>query len=111
MPTIQASAASTFTLVGPPSTSARTALITMVTGWLFANVCRAPGIVATGTNADDANTKMAMIGNYAACAASAFGVLNPMNEKTHDNEYANIRTSNSAPMRPKTLVWQRKPTM
>ena len=39
-----------------PSAQARTALITTDTGWLLAKGWSQPGMVSTGTNADDANT-------------------------------------------------------
>jgi hypothetical protein len=39
-----------------------------VTGWCSANAWSQPGIVSSGTNADDANTKIARNGNDAAWA-------------------------------------------
>ena len=63
----------TWSAVGPPSVRSRTASTTTETGWCSANVCSHSGIVATGTNDDDAKTSGAMIGNAAAWAVSCRG--------------------------------------
>ena len=55
----------------PPSINERDASIAIDTGWCLAKPCSQPGIVPTTTNADDANTSGARIGNDAACAVSA----------------------------------------
>ena len=43
-------------------------------------------MVATGTNADDANTSGARIGNDTACAVSASFTERPTMANTHDSE-------------------------
>src|ERR1043166_6766745 len=79
MPTIQARALMTYSVVlGPPMVRERAASTTIDTGWFSAQPCSHDGIVATGTNADDANTSGARIGNDTACAVSALGVDRPM---------------------------------
>lgn len=45
-----------------PSTRARTASALRETGWCFAKACGRPGMVRTGTNDDDANTRGASTG-------------------------------------------------
>ena len=71
--------------------SARAAFTTTDTGWFFAQPCSHDGIVATGTNADDANTSGARIGNDTACAVSASFTVSPTIANTHDSEYENAR--------------------
>ena len=75
--------------VGPPMVSARAASTTTDTGWFSAQRLQPAGIVATGTNADDANTSGARIGNDAACAVSASCAVRPTIANTHDSEYEN----------------------
>ena len=50
---------------GPPSNSARTALIVTEAGWFCANGCSQPGMVDTGTSAELAKKRM-NIGKMAA---------------------------------------------
>ena len=71
--TIQAIDHRRFDVVGPPWVRSRTASTTIVTGWCFAKARSGPGMRSTLTNADDANTSGARIGNDAACAVSPFG--------------------------------------
>ena len=96
MPTIQAIALSTSFAVGPPSVSARAGVRRRPRpAGCLAKPCSQPGIVLTGTNADDANTSGARIGNDAACAVSASGDREPddredprqrVRERQHDAE-------------------------
>src|SRR4051794_25303209 len=111
MPMIQAIALSHGSRVGPPSVSARAALITTDTGWFSAHGCSQLGIDDTGTNADDANTITARNGNDAAWAVSAFLVTRPMIANNHESEYANASVMPIAPRKPHAFVWMRQPTM
>src|SRR5262245_46605445 len=104
IPMIQASAFTTYSAVGPPMVSARAASTTIDTGWFSAQPWSHDGIVATGTNADDANTSGARIGNETACAVSASFVMRPTMAKTHDNEYENARMMAMQPSRPHAFV-------
>src|SRR5215207_3944477 len=111
MPTIQSSALMTYSDVGPPMVRARAASTTIDTGWFSAQPCSHDGIVATGTNADDANTSGARIGNDTACAVSASFTMRPTMANTHDNEYEKARMIPTAPIRPQTFVPIVQPTM
>src|ERR1700683_3891496 len=93
MATIHATADSRWPATGPPIVRTRTALTTAVTGWCLANACSQPGIVATGTKADEANTSGASSGNDAACAVSLSGTERPTIATSHDSEYAKASTS------------------
>src|SRR5262245_1696206 len=111
MPTIHASALTTYSVVfGPPMVSERAASTTIDTGWFSAQPCNHDGIVATGTNADDANTSGARIGNETACAVSASFTMSPTIANTHDSEYENARMIATQPMRPHTSVPMVQPT-
>ena len=77
---------STQLAVGPPIVSARTADAVTDTGWCSANGCSQPGIVSTGTNADEANTSGARTGNAAAWAVSGSPTASPTVAKIHDIE-------------------------
>src|SRR3954453_20322940 len=98
MPMIQAIALRHGSRVGPPSVSARAALITTDTGWFSAHGCSQLGIDETGTNADDANTITARNGNDPAWAVSAFLVTRTMVTNNHESEYANASV---VPVRPR----------
>src|SRR4051794_9637969 len=112
MPTIHRIALSTYSDVSElPMVSARAASTTTETGWFSAQPCSHDGIVATGTNADDANTSGARIGNDTACAVSASFTMRPTMANTHDSEYENARMIPTAPSRPHTLVPIVHPTM
>src|SRR3954452_10487660 len=111
MPMIHANALITYSDVGPPIVSARAASTTIDTGWFSAQPCSHDGIVATGTNADDANTSGARIGNDTACAVSASFTIKPTMANTHDSEYEKARMMPTAPSRPHTLVPIVHPTM
>src|SRR5215471_14277472 len=103
MPMIQASALSTYSVVSElPMVSARAASTTIDTGWFSAQPCSHDGMVATGTNADDANTSGARIGNDTACAVSASLTMSPTMANTHDSEYENARMIAMHPSRPHT---------
>src|SRR6476469_5403301 len=104
MPMIQAKAWITSVRVGPPIVRSRAALTTAVTGWWFANTWSQPGIDSTGTNADDAKTSGARIGNEAAWAVSASGAMRPTIANTHESEYANAMTSATQAISPKMFV-------
>ena len=67
--------------------------------------------MATGTNADDANTSGARIGNDTACAVSASFTVSPTMANTHDSEYEKARMMAIAPSRPNTSVPIVQPTM
>ena len=56
----------------------RAALITRVTGWCSAQTCSQPGMLETGTNADDANVSGRSTGNPISCAVSEFDAESPM---------------------------------
>jgi len=84
---------------------------TIDTGWWFANHSRGAGIDAADTNAVDAKTSGARIGNDAACAASALAADKPTSANTHESECANSNISPIPAIRPNTLVWMRQPTM
>ena len=105
-----ASAWSTWVAVGPPSTRARDADTTTDRGWCSANGWSQPGIVATGTNADEAKTSGAMSGKAAACAVSGSPTARPTAANTHDSAYPNSTSRASAPRRANALVCTRKPT-
>src|SRR6476620_4465583 len=112
MPTIQMIALITYSLVGPtPMVSERAAFTTTDTGWFLAQPCNQDGIVATGTNADDANTSGARIEKDTACAVSASFTVRPTMANTHDSEYENATMIAIAPSRPHTLVPIVHPTM
>src|SRR5256885_13744628 len=111
MPTIQAMAWSASDPEGRPSVRSRAALTTTETGWWSANTLSQFGIVLTGTNADDANTSGARIGNDTACAVSASFTERPTMANTQDNEYENARMMPMQPSRPHTLVPMVQPTM
>src|SRR4029077_3083911 len=81
------------------------------TGWFFAHGCSHDGMVATGTNADDANTSGARIGNDTACAVSASFTESPTMANTQDSEYENATMIAMQPSRPHTLVPMLQPTM
>ena len=72
-------------VVGPPWVRSRTASTTTVTGWCLANARSGPGIFSTLTNADDANTSGARIGNDAACAVSPLGAYMPTIANSHES--------------------------
>src|SRR5262245_58997737 len=111
MPTIHANASSTYFAVGPPIVSARAASTTIDTGWFSAHPCSHDGMVATGTNADDANTSGARIGNETACAVSESRTVSPTIANTHESEYENASMIAIAPIRPHTSVPIVQPTM
>src|SRR5690349_6489193 len=111
MPMIHARALMTYSAVGPPMVSARAASTTIDTGWFSAQPWSHDGMVATGTNADDANTSGARIGNDTACAVSASLTMRPTMANTHDSEYEKARMIPTAPSRPHTLVPIVQPTM
>src|SRR5215470_18426779 len=94
MPKHQARVWSTYEVVGPPITSARTAFAVTETGWWAAKACSQPGMVLTGMNADEANTRGAITGKAAACAVSGSPVASPRVAKIQANEYPNSNTSN-----------------
>ena len=68
-------------------------------------------MVATETNADEANTSGAITGNEAACAVSGSPTASPTVANTHDNAYPNNRTRPIPARNPNTFVWIRNPTM
>src|SRR5262245_37397246 len=111
MPMIQARALITYSDVGPPMVRARAASTTIDTGWFSAQPCSHDGIVDTGTNADDANTNGARMGNDTACAVSASLTIRPTMANTHDSEYEKARMIPTAPSSPHTLVPIVHPTM
>src|SRR5690348_15114720 len=80
---------------GPPYVNDRTASMTIDTGWCSANHLSGAGMVSAATNAVDAKTKGARIGNEAAWAASAFDALRPTSANTHESACANSRISAS----------------
>jgi hypothetical protein len=65
---------------------ARAADAVTETGGCSANGCSHPGMVSTGTNADDAKTSGAITGNAAACADSGFPRTRPTVANIHDIE-------------------------
>ena len=69
--------------------SARAALMTTVTGWCAANACSQPGMLETGTKADDANVRGSRIGKPMSCAVSLFGAARPMTAAPQLIAYAN----------------------
>src|SRR5690349_12438495 len=107
--TLHSSDAITWLAAGPPSVSARTASTVTLTGWCSANVCSHPGIEPIGTNALDANTSGAMIGNDAACAVSGSPVVNPTIANTHVSENANASSTPMPAIVATALVWMRQP--
>src|SRR3954453_20054549 len=112
MPTIHRIALITYSDgAEPPMVRARAASTTTETGWFSAHPCSHDGIVATGTNADDANTNGARIGNDTACAVSASFTMRPTIANTHDSEYENARMIAMHPSSPHTLVPIVHPTM
>src|SRR3982751_635675 len=112
MPTIHKIALITYSDVAePPMVRARAASTTTETGWFSAHPWSHDGIVATGTNADDANTNGAKIGNDTAWAVSPSFTERPTIANTQDSEYANPRMSPTAPSRPHTPVPIVQPTM
>src|SRR6266516_6442962 len=96
MPATQARLWRMYDAAGVPSVSARAAEAVTDTGWCSANGWSQSGIVATGTNADEAKTSGAITGNEAACAASGLPIASPTVAKTQDIEYPKSRTSNIA---------------
>src|ERR671937_1772020 len=79
----QPSDCSTKEVVGPPRTSARQARAVTETGWWAANGRSQPGIEATGTNTEEANTSGASTGNAAAWAVSGSPTANPNADQRH----------------------------
>src|SRR5215203_878894 len=69
-----------------------------------ARPCNHDGIVATGTNADDANTSGARSGNDTAWAVSASFTERPTMANTHDSEYEKATMIAMQPSSPHTLV-------
>ena len=53
-------------------------------------------MVSGDTNADEANVRMARIGNDAACAVSACPVARPMKPNTHASAKANSSSTSEA---------------
>ena len=96
--------------VGPPRTSARDADTTTDSGWFLAKACSHPGIEATGTNADEANTIGARRGKAAAWAVSGLATARPTAANTHESAYPNSTNRAMAPKNATGLVWTRKPT-
>src|SRR5436190_5255264 len=96
---------------GPPYVSDRTASMTIDTGWCSANHSNGAGIDDAATNAVDAKTNGARIGNDAAWAASAFDALRPTSANTHDSACANSRISASPARISNGVVCGRQPTM
>src|SRR5258706_12492953 len=115
MPTHQATAASTFPVVGPPRHRARTASTVTVTGWCFAKPCNQPGMLEVCTKADDANVRGARMGNDAACAASALPMARPIEAKIHNSEKLKRNINSTPAPTPSAFVWNRdrafKPTI
>jgi len=69
----------------PLAAAGRTAEAVTETGWWSAKAWSHPGIVSTGTNAEEANTSGAMIGKAAAWAVSGSPTASPTNAKTHES--------------------------
>src|SRR6266550_2475185 len=109
-PTHQARVSSTGCSVGPPSTSARTALTVIVTGWWAAKTWSQPGIDVSGTNAEDANTSGASSGKAAAWALSGSPVARPMLANSHERAKPNSSSRKMAAKKATTFVWTWKPT-
>src|SRR6478735_12340196 len=110
MPMLQARLWITYSVVGPPSMSARVAFTAAVTGWWLAKTWSHPGMVDVDTNADEANTSGARIGNDMAWAVSGSLALRPTMAKIHVIEKANSRRMPMPASSPRKLVWTRNPT-
>ena len=70
--------------------------MTIVTGWWDANACSQPGMLDTGTKADDANVSGNRIGKPMSCAVSLLGAARPMTAAPQLIAYANARMSSDA---------------
>src|SRR5437763_5721971 len=81
---------------GPPWVRARMALMTWVIGLLRAKACSQSGIVASGTNAELANSSGNTQMNPAACADSGSRTLMPMHAEIQQKLKPN-RTARPSP--------------
>src|SRR5688572_23915183 len=96
MPSDQAIEINTFEAVGPPVTmQALTASAAALTGWLRAQPCSQPGILAGSTKALEAKTSGASRGNAAAWAASPLVTESPMRAKIQLNAKPNRTRMNT----------------
>src|SRR5689334_16688458 len=95
---------------GPPSASARMVSTTYVTGWLLANACSHPGIVAIGTNAELRNVSGNSQIRPNACTDSSSPIASPVNAAMQQIATPNTTASRSmATAATKPLV-NRNPT-
>ena len=67
-------------------------------------------MVSGETNADEANTSSARIGNDAACAVSGSRTDRPIRANTQAKAKANSSSTSRPPTNAAGLVWIRKPT-
>src|SRR5262245_49190740 len=110
IPTHHASAVTRSDAVAAPDVSPRIAVTTAETGWCSAHPWSQPGMVVTGTNAADANTRGIRTGNDAAWAPSGLPAARPTVAKIHDIAYPNSRINVMAPSRSRALPSGRQPT-
>ncbi|GAA2088960.1 hypothetical protein GCM10009759_11470 [Kitasatospora saccharophila] len=110
MPTSQAGACRTWVPSGPPIIGVRTAPAVMVTGWWSAKTWSQPGMVAVGTNAEDAKTSGARTGNAAAVAVSGSPTARPTTANTQDIANPKAGTGSPPARNAGTPSWIRKPT-
>src|SRR5262245_65419137 len=93
MPAIQARDSSRARVTGPPRVSARRASTVTVTGLTWANACSQPGMLCTGTKAEEANTSGNTQTNPAAWAESTSRTDRPMNAEIQEQASQKARDS------------------
>src|SRR5918996_4308270 len=105
----QRKASQTSLPAGVSTKSARAASTIVVKGLFSANGCSQPGIVSTGTNADEMKVTGKRIVKPYAFAASGEDAESPMNANTHENAYPRKSSSTSPRKISPKLVEKRKP--
>src|SRR5829696_6057634 len=110
MAAIQARDWSRGRVIGPPRVSARRALTVTVTGLTRANDCSQPGMLSTGTKAEEANTSGNTQTNPAAWADSTSRTDRPMKAEIQEKASPNARARATAPTAGTKPAWKRNPT-
>src|SRR3954462_9955130 len=110
MPTSQTKDSHRLSPIGVPSARERSALTTWVIGWLFANACSHPGMLSTGTNAEETNVSGNSQINPNACVDSSFLSHRPMAAEIRHTAKPSPIASAIMPTAGPTPLLNRKPT-
>src|SRR5438270_9594766 len=110
MPTSQTIDSHRLSPIGVPSASERSALTTCVIGWLLANACSQPGMLCTGTKADETKVNGNSQISPNACVDSSFFSHSPIAAEIRQTEKPSPIASPIIPTAGQNPLLNRNPT-